>query len=347
MPKKFEIRNSTAEFLIFQIEGKEQGVEVFYKDKTIWCTQKAMGVLFDCSADNVGLHLKNIYESEELEEEATAEKISVVRREGNRDVNRTLQFYNLDAIISVGYRVNSIRATQFRQWATSVLREYAIRGYVLDRKRMENGAFLGEDYFEHLLAEIREIRLSERRLYQKLTDIYATSMDYNKDAPTTRLFYKRIQNKMHYAVHQHTAAELIMERADAEKEHMGLTTWENAPDGKIVKTDVSIAKNYLNEVELEDMGHIVTAVLDFAESRAKRHIPMTMEDWAKRIDAYLSSDERPLLDNAGSVTHEEAVLHAETEFEKYRIVQDRLFQSDFDKYLEVLPFEKKEQNMPE
>ena len=347
MPKKFEIRNSTAEFLIFQIEGKEQGVEVFYKDKTIWCTQKAMGVLFDCSADNVGLHLKNIYESEELEEEATAEKISVVRREGNRDVNRTLQFYNLDAIISVGYRVNSIRATQFRQWATSVLREYAIRGYVLDRKRMENGAFLGEDYFEHLLAEIREIRLSERRLYQKLTDIYATSMDYNKDAPTTRLFYKRIQNKMHYAVHQHTAAELIMERANAEKEHMGLTTWENAPDGKIVKTDVSIAKNYLNEVELEDMGHIVTAVLDFAESRAKRHIPMTMEDWAKRIDAYLSSDERPLLDNAGSVTHEEAVLHAETEFEKYRIVQDRLFQSDFDKYLEVLPFEKKEQNMPE
>jgi len=342
MPKKFEIRNSTAEFLIFQIEGKEQGVEVYYKDKTVWCTQKAMGVLFDCSADNVGLHLKNIYESEELEEEATAEKISVVRREGNRDVNRTLQFYNLDAIISVGYRVNSIRATQFRQWATSVLREYAIRGYVLDRKRMENGTFLGEDYFEHLLAEIREIRLSERRFYQKLTDIYATSMDYNKDAPTTQLFYKRIQNKMHYAVHQHTAAELIMERADAEKEHMGLTTWENAPDGKIVKTDVSIAKNYLNEMELEDMGHIVTAVLDFAESRAKRHIPMTMEDWAKRIDAYLSSDERPLLNDAGSVTHEEAVLHAETEFEKYRIVQDRLFQSDFDKYLGELPFEDKD-----
>ena len=342
MPKKFEIRNSTAEFLIFQIEGKEQGIEVYYKDKTVWCTQKAMGVLFDCSADNIGLHLKNIYESEELEEEATAEKISVVRREGNRDVNRTLQFYNLDAVISVGYRVNSIRATQFRQWATSVLREYAIRGYVLDKKRMENGAFLGEDYFEHLLAEIREIRLSERRFYQKLTDIYATSMDYNKDAPTTRQFYKRIQNKMHSAVHQHTAAELIIERADAQKEHMGLTSWENAPDGKIVKTDVSIAKNYLNEMELDDMGHIVTAVLDFAESRAKRHIPMTMEDWAKRIDAYLSSDERPLLDDAGSVTHEEAVLHAETEFEKYRIIQDRLFQSDFDRYLGELPFEEKD-----
>ncbi len=337
MAKRKEIRNSTAEFLIFQVEGKEQGIEVFYKDKTVWCTQKAMGMLFDCSTDNIGLHLKNIYESGELEEEATAEKISVVRREGNRDVNRTIQFYNLDAVISVGYRVNSIRATQFRQWATNILRDYAIRGYVLDRKRMENGTFLGEDYFEHLLAEIREIRLSKRRFYQKLTDIYATSMDYNKDAPTTRLFFKRIQNKMHDAVHGRTAAELIVERADADKEHTGLTTWENAPDGKIVKTDVSIAKNYLNQMELEDMGRIVTAVLEFAESRAKRHIPMTMEDWAKRIDAYLSSDERPLLDNAGSVSHEEAVLHAETEFEKYRIIQDRLFQSDFDRFFEDLP----------
>ena len=339
MAKRREIRNSTAEFLIFQIEGKEHGIEVYYKDKTVWCTQKAMGVLFDCTSDNISVHLQNIYDTDELKKEATTEKISVVRREGNRDVNRTLQFYNLDAIISVGYRVNSIRATQFRQWATSVLREYAIRGYVLDRKRMENGTFLDEDYFEHLLAEIREIRLSERRFYQKLTDIYATSMDYNKDAPTTRLFFKRIQNKMHYAVHGRTAAELIVDRADAEKEHMGLTTWENAPDGKIVKTDVSIAKNYLKQMELEDMGRIVTAVLEFAESRAKRHIPMTMEDWAKRIDAYLSSDERPLLDNAGSVSHEEAVLHAETEFEKYRIVQDRLFQSDFDKYLGELPFD--------
>ncbi len=203
---------------------------------------------------------------------------------------------------------------------------------------MENGAFLTIDYFEHLLAEIREIRLSERRFYQKLTDIYATAIDYNKDAPTTGLFFKMIQNKMHYAVHQHTATELIMQRADAEKKHMGLTTWENAPDGKIVKTDVSIAKNYLKQMELEDMGRIVTAVLEFAD-RAKRHIPMTMEDWAKRIDAYLSSDERPLLDNAGSVSHKEAVFHAETEFEKYRIIQDRLFQSDFDKYLGELPFD--------
>ena len=246
---------------------------------------------------------------------------------------------SFDAIIFAGFRADSIQAIQFRQWATSVLRQYAIRGYVLDKKRMENGTFLGEDYFEHLLAEIREIRLSERRFYQKLTDIYATSMDYNKDAPTTRLFFKRIQNKMHYAVHGRTAAELIMERADADKEHMGLTTWENAPDGKIVKTDVSIAKNYLKEMELEDMGRIVTAVLEFAESRAKRHIPMTMEDWAKRIDAYLSSDERPILDNAGSVSHEDAVQHAETEFEKYRVVQDRLFQSDFDRFLGALPFD--------
>ena len=341
MAKRKEIRNSTAEFLIFQAEDKGQGIEVIYKDESVWCTQKAMATLFDCSTDNVGLHLKNIYESGELKEEATAEKISVVRREGSRDVNRSIQFYNLDAIISVGYRVNSIRATQFRQWATSVLRQYAIRGYVIDRKRMENGTYLGEDYFEHLLAEIREIRLSERRFYQKLTDIYATSMDYNKDAPTTRLFFQRIQNKMHYAVHQHTAAELIVERADADKEHMGLTTWGNAPHGKIVKTDVSIAKNYLKEVELEDMGHIVSAVLDFAESRAKRRIPMTMEDWAKRIDAYLNSDERPLLDSAGTVSAEQAKAHAETEFEKYRVIQDRLFRSDFDNFTDMLPFEDK------
>ena len=342
MAERRIIRNSTAEFLIFQAEAKEQGIEVMYAEETIWCTQKAMAALFDVGVPAISKHLANVFETGELKEEATISKMETVQQEGNREVKRMVVMYKLDAIISVGYRVNSIRATQFRQWATSVLREFAIRGYVLDRKRMENGAFLGEDYFEHLLAEIREIRLSERRFYQKLTDIYATSMDYNKDAPTTRLFYKRIQNKMHYAVHQHTAAELVMERADAEKEHMGLTTWENAPDGKIVKTDVSIAKNYLNEMELEDMGHIVTAVLDFAESRAKRHIPMTMEDWAKRIDAYLSSDERPLLDHAGSVSHEEAVLHAETEFEKYRIIQDRLFQSDFDKYLGELPFEEKD-----
>ena len=336
MAKKREIRNSTAEFLIFQAEGKEQGIEVYYKDENIWATQKAISALFDSDRSVVTKHLRNIFTSGELNEEAVCAKFAHTAEDGK---TYNTKFYSLDAIIAVGYRVNSIRATQFRQWATSVLRQYAIRGYVLDKKRMENGTFLGEDYFEHLLAEIREIRLSERRFYQKLTDIYATSMDYNKDAPTTRLFFKLIQNKMHYAVHGRTAAELIVERADADKEHMGLTTWENAPDGKIVKTDVSIAKNYLKEIELEDMGRIVTAILEFAESRAKRHIPMTMEDWAKRIDAYLSSDERPLLNNAGRVSHEEAVLHAETEYERYRIVQDRLFESDFDKYLGSLPFE--------
>ncbi|MBR3433431.1 MAG: virulence RhuM family protein [Bacteroidaceae bacterium] len=334
MAKRREIRNSTAEFLIFQIEGKEKGVEVYYKDKTIWCTQKAMGTLFDCSTDNVGLHLKNIFACEELIKESVTEKISATASDGK---NYMTQFYNLDAIISVGYRVNSVRATQFRQWATSVLREFAIRGYVLDRKRMENGTFLDEDYFEHLLAEIREIRLSERRFYQKLTDIYATAVDYNRDAPTTSLFFKMMQNKMHYAVHKHTAAELIMERADAEQEYMGLTTWENAPDGKIVKTDVSVAKNYLKEVELEDMGQLVNGVLELAERMAKRHIPMTMEDWSKQIDAILAAGRNEVLQGAGSVTAEEAKEHAETEFEKYRIVQDRLFQSDFDKYLGELP----------
>ena len=335
MTTTLQIRNSTAEFLIFQLEDKANGIEVFYKDETLWASQKAIAALFDVDRSVITKHLNNIFESGELDQNQVCAKFAHTAEDGK---TYNTQFYNLDAIISVGYRVNSRRATQFRQWATAVLRTFAVRGYVLDKKRMENGAFLGEDYFEHLLAEIREIRLSERRLYQKLTDIYATSMDYNKDAPTTREFFKMIQNKMHYAVHQHTAAELIMERADAKKEHMGLTTWENAPDGKIVKTDVSIAKNYLKQNELDDMGHIVSAVLDFAEARAKRHIPMTMEDWAKRIDSYLSSDERPVLQNAGTISHEQAVEHAETEFEKYRIVQDRLYQSDFDRLLQ-LPLE--------
>lgn len=345
MAKKFEIRNSTAEFLTFIAEGKEEGVQVLYASETIWCTQKTMAVLFDKNKSSISRHLNNIYQEGELLRDTTVAKFATVVNRGIRGVvEEDLEYYNLDAIISVGYRVNSIRATQFRQWCTYVLRQYALRGYVIDKKRMENGSFIGEDYFEHLLAEIREIRLSERRFYQKLTDIYATSIDYNKDAPTTRMFYRRIQNKMHYAVHQHTAAELIVERADAEKEHMGLTTWENAPDGKIVKTDVSIAKNYLKELELEDMGRIVTAVLEFAESRAKRHIPMTMEDWAKRIDAYLASDERPLLADSGTVSHDFAKEYAETEFEKYRILQDRLFSSDFDKFSEsddfpTLPFD--------
>lgn len=329
MAKKKEIRNSTAEFLTFVAEGKEQGVQVLYKDETVWATQKAMATLFDCSTDNISLHLKNIFKSGELQEYSVTEKNSATASDGK---TYQTKFYNLDAIISVGYRVNSIRATQFRQWCTYVIRQFSLRGYIIDKKRMENGSFIGEDYFEHLLSEIREIRMSERRFYQKLTDIYATSIDYNKDAPTTRLFYKKMQNKMHFAVHGHTAAELIVDRADADKEHMGLTTWEKAPNGKIVKADVSIAKNYLKESELDDMGKLVNTILDFAQRMADRHIPMTMEDWAKRIDIVLEAGGDDVLKDAGEVTAEYAKEYAETEFEKYRIIQDRLFRSDFDKF---------------
>ncbi len=328
MARIFEIWNSTAEFLTFVIDGKEDGVQVVYRDETIWATQRAMATLFDVDRTVITKHLKNILEDGELEQNSVCAKFAHTAEDG-----KTYQttFYNLDAIISVGYRVNSIRATQFRQWCTNVLHQFAIRGYVIDRKRMENGSAIGEDYFEHLLAEIREIRLSERRFYQKLTDIYSTAIDYNLDAPTTRLFFKKVQNKMHYAVHGQTAAEMIVDRADAEREHMGLTTWENAPKGKIVKTDVSIAKNYLRENEIEAMGRIVSAFLDIAEDMAKRHIPMTMEDWSKRIDNFLDMTEREVLPDSGSISAEFAKEFAETEFEKYRIVQDKLFRSDFDR----------------
>jgi hypothetical protein len=326
--KPLQIRNSTAEFLIFTNQAKEDDIEVRVQNETIWLSQKLMGVLFDCSTDNISLHLKNIFRENELEENSVTEEFSVTASDGK---TYKTKHYNLDAIIAVGYRVNSKRATAFRQWATSVLRDYAIRGYVIDKKRMENGTFLGEDYFEHLLAEIREIRLSERRFYQKITDIYATAMDYNKDAVTTKEFFAKVQNKLHYAIHGHTAAELIISRAGAEKEHMGLTSWEQSPDGKIVKTDVAIAKNYLTEAELESLGRIVNAYLDLAEDRAKRHIPMTMDDWAKRLDKFLEADERDILQNSGKVTAQMAKSFAESEFEKYRIVQDRLFESDFDK----------------
>lgn len=328
MAKKFEIRNSTAEFLTFVATGKEDGIQVLYKDETVWATQKAMATLFDVDRSVITKHLKNIFDSGELIADRVCAKFAHTAEDGK--TYNTL-FYNLDAIISVGYRVNSIRATQFRQWCTYVIRQFAIRGYIVDKKRMENGSFIGEDYFEHLLAEIREIRLSERRFYQKLTDIYATAIDYNRDAPTTRLFFKKVQNKMHYAVHGHTAAELIVERANAEKEHMGLTSWEKAPDGKIVKTDVCIAKNYLKGAELEDMGRLVNSVLDMAERMAKRHIPMTMEDWAKRIDIILEAGGDAILQDAGKITAEFAKEFAESEFEKYRVIQDRLFRSDFDR----------------
>ena len=343
MSKQLQIRNSTAEFLIFQAEDKAQGVQVFYQDETIWATQEAIATLFDKGRSTITEHLRNIFESGELQPDVVCRKFRHTTQHGaieGKTQTKEVTFYNLDAIISVGYRVNSIRATQFRQWCTAVLRQFAIRGYVIDKKRMENGAFISEDYFEHLLAEIREIRLSERRFYQKLTDIYATAVDYNRDAPTTRDFFAKVQNKMHYAVHGQTAAELIVSRANAEKEHMGLTTWEKAPNGKIVKPDVSVAKNYLNEMELEDMGRLVNSVLDTAERMAKRHIPMTMEDWAKRIDIILEAGGDRILTDAGTVTHEDAQAFAETEFEKYRVIQDRLFESDFDRFtLPTLPFD--------
>ena len=329
MKKELQIRNSTVEFLTFVLDGKEDGVQVLYKDETIWATQKAMAVLFEVGVPAISKHLKNIFDEGELAESSVISKMETTASDGK--VYNT-QYYSLDAVISVGYRVNSLRATQFRQWTTNIIRQFAIRGYVIDKKRMENGTFIGQDYFEHLLAEIREIRLSERRFYQKLTDIYSTAIDYSSDAATTKLFFKKIQNKIHYAVHGHTAAELIVERASAEKEHMGLTTWENAPDGKIVKPDVSVAKNYLNELELEDMGRLVNAVLDMAERMAKRHIPMTMEDWSKRMDVILEASGDAILDDAGQISAEYAKNFAESEFEKYRIIQDRLFESDFDRF---------------
>lgn len=327
------IRNSTAEFLIFTGQAGEQSIEARYEDETLWLSQKLMAELFGVDVRTVSEHLKNIFASQELAAEAVIRKFRITASDGK---NYQTQFYNLDAIISVGYRVNSIRATQFRQWATGVLREFAIKGYVLDRQRMENGSFLGEDYFEQLLAEIREIRLSERRFYQKITDIYATSVDYNKDAPTTKAFFAKVQNKLHYAIHGHTAAELIRKRADSSKPHMGLTSWASAPEGKILKTDVAVAKNYLIKDELDSLGRIVNAYLELAEDRARRKVPMSMEDWSKRLDAFLEFDEREVLQNSGKISAKLAQTHAESEFEKYRIVQDRLFESDFDKAVKKL-----------
>ena len=332
--KDLLIRNSTAEFLTFELQSKRDSIEVRYEDETIWLTQKMMATLFDVSVKTINEHLKNIYNEGELERESTIRKFRIVQTEGGRKVSREIDHYNLDAVISVGYRVNSIRATQFRRWATQVLKQFAIRGYVIDKKRMENGTALGEDYFERLLEEIREIRLSERRFYQKITDIYATSVDYDAKAPTSKKFFSTVQNKMHYAVTGKTAGELLKERADSTKPHMGLTSWETSPDGKILRTDIGVAKNYLTKEELESLGRIVSAFLDFAEDFAKRRIPMTMEDWSGKLDSYLQLTGREVLQNAGSISRKDAIRHAESEFEKYRIVQDRLYESDFDKLVE-------------
>ena len=328
--KKMQIRNSTAEFLIFSKQAGEDSIEVRIADETVWLTQKLIGVLFEKGRSTITEHLQNIFETGELVENAVCREFRHTAEDGKEYKTK---FYNLDAIISVGYRVNSERATQFRQWATTVLRDFAIRGYVLDKERLKNGSFFSEEYFDNLLAEIREIRASERKFYQKITDIYATAMDYKADAETTKLFFATVQNKLHFAIHGNTAAELIMKRANSSRERMGLTTWKNAPDGKIVKTDVSIAKNYLSEKEIKSLDRFVTMYLDYAEDQAERNIPMTIADWAKKINAFLQFNEREILDHPGKVTQEIAKAFAESEFEKYRIMQDRLYESDFDQHI--------------
>lgn len=329
MQKNLKIRNSTVEFLIFTSQSEENSIEVKVADENVWLTQKLIAELFGKSVSTINEHIKNIYSDNELLESLTMDKF------GNSEfAKKPTNYYNLDMIISVGYRVNSKKATQFRQWATQVLREFAIKGFVLDKKRLENGSFLGEEYFDRLLEEIRDIRLSERKFYQKVTDIYATSLDYNKDDALTQVFFKKVQNKMHYAIHGHTAPELIVKRADSEQECMGLSSWNNAPDGKIMKSDVVIAKNYLLMEELEALGLIVSAYLDLAEARAKRKIPMTMDDWSKRLDLFLEFDDRSVLSNAGTVSASIAKEHALSEFEKYRVIQDNLYKNDFDKLME-------------
>ena len=334
--KKLQICNSTAEFLIFTSQAGENTIEVMVQDETVWLTQKMIAALFEVEVNTINYHLKEIFKSGELEQPATIRNFRIVQTEGKREVTRDVEFYSLDVIISVGYRVNSLRATQFRQWATSVLRDFAIRGYVLDKERLKNGAFLSKTYFDNLLAEIREIRASERNFYQKITDIYATAMDYNTGDAVTQSFFASVQNKLHFAIHGHTAAELIMDRANSKKERMGLNTWKNAPLGKIIKTDVVVAKNYLNEKELKNLDRFVTMYLDYAETQAERNIPMTMKDWAGKLNAFLQFNEKDILSNAGKVTQAIAKSFAESEFEQYRIVQDKLFESDFDKAIKKL-----------
>ena len=328
--KTLQIRNSTAEFLIFTRQAGEDGIEVRVADETVWLTQKLISVLFDKGRSTITEHLKNIFETGELDEKSVCRDFRHTAGDGK---DYTTRFYNLDAIIAVGFRVNSARAIQFRQWATGVLRDFAIRGYVLDKERLKNGSFLNKAYFDDLLAEIREIRASERKFYQKITDIYATAMDYSADAETTQTFFATVQNKLHFAIHGRTAAELIVGRADSTKERMGLTTWKNALHGKILKPDVSVAKNYLTEKELKSLDRFVTMYLDYAEDQAERNIPMTMKDWAVKLNAFLQFNERDILDHPGKVSQEVAKAFAESEFEKYRMVQDRLFQSDFDRHI--------------
>ena len=333
MTKDLMIRSSSAEFLIFERQKGEKGVEVRFQDGDLWLTQKSISELFDTSKQDISYHLKSIFQNLELDESSVVKNFLTTAND-NKKYNTN--YYNLDAVIAVGFRVNSDRAIQFRRWAIYVLKEFSKKGYIIDKKRMENGIFFDEDYFDSLLAEIREIRLSERRFYQKITGIYATSIDYDRSSPTTIKFFKKVQNKMHYAVTKQPAAELIYNRADSKKDHMGLTSWKNSPNGKILETDVIVAKNYLSKDELESLELIVSAFLDLAEDRAKRNIPMTMEDWATRIDRFLLADDRDILTNAGKISHEIACDKALTEFQKYRVKQDKIYKSDFDLLLEEI-----------
>ena len=329
------IRSSAAEYLTYvaSVGDQQDSIEMRYEDENIWLTQKMMATLYDVGLPTINEHIKKIYADSELEETATIRNFRIVQTEGSRQVTRDTKHYSLQMIIAVGFKVNSERAVQFRKWVNQIAKDYTIKGWVMDDERLKRGTYLTEKYFDEQLERIREIRASERKFYQKITDLYATAIDYDKNAATTRRFYATVQNKMHYAVHGHTAAELIVERADHTKEHMGLTTWADAPDGKIKKSDVTVAKNYLSQDEMKQLNRMVTAYLDFAENMTLRHIPLTMQDWEKRLNSFIEMFDYGILQDAGKVSAEIAKLHAETEFEKYRVIQDRLFMSDFDKYM--------------
>ena len=329
------IRSSAAEYLTYvaSVGNQQDSIEMRYEDENIWLTQKMMATLYDVDVRTINEHIKKIYSDSELEEDATIRNFRIVQTEGSRQVTRDTKHYNLQMIIAVGFKVNSERAVQFRKWVNQIAKNYTIKGWVMDDKRLKRGTYLTEKYFDEQLERIREIRASERKFYQKITDLYATAIDYDKNSATTRRFYATVQNKIHYAVHGHTAAELIVERADHTKEHMGLTTWADAPDGKIKKSDVTVAKNYLSQDEMKQLNRMVTAYLDFAENMTLRHIPLTMQDWEKRLNGFIEMFDYGILQDAGKVSAEIAKLHAETEFEKYRVIQDRLFMSDFDKYM--------------
>lgn len=333
--KHLPIHSSAAEYLTFVASTGESDAsyEMRYEDENIWLTQKMMAALYDVGLPTINEHIKKIYSDGELTEEATIRKFRIVQTEGVRQVNREVTHYNLQLIIAVGFKVNNQRAVQFRKWAGQIVKDHTIQGWTMDVERLKKGHMFTDEYFERQLQQIREIRLSERKFYQKVTDLYATAFDYDKNAKTTRQFFQTVQNKMHFAVHRHTAAELIYERADAAKEHMGLTTWENAPDGKILKADVTVAKNYLSQEEMDYLERIVSLYLDYAELQARRKIPMSMEDWSRRLDGFLEFNGEKLLTGPGKISAEQAKLHAETEYEKYRLVQDRLYQSDFDRFL--------------